>query len=146
MHTEADINWSNIDNYMGTVWTNSTLYPEYGSTPSLVTLFTGSPKDIFVRADLIDFAEEFDYLRDLSQELAEIGTTGTIIESEEPLIVTNGEYGNAKNRAIPGVILRGRNPFYNVFNVTSEKWNSYENILFDVPYDSYVIININGIE
>ena len=32
----------------------------------------------------------------------------------------------------------------NVFTVDSGTWNSAKTIAFDVPYDSYIIINITG--
>lgn len=104
---------------------------------------SGTINDVFVRANLIDFEEEFKYLRKVSANLASMENTGTIIESEETNIVTNDLNGN-KNYAIQGTVFKGSNPFYNIFNLTAESWNSYENIIFDVPYDSYVIINIEG--
>ena len=38
----------------------------------------------------------------------------------------------------------GKNPFVNVFSIDSNTWSSIRGVVFDVPYDSYIIVNITG--
>ena len=40
--------------------------------------------------------------------------------------------------------LDGSDPYLNVFTINSSDWNNLSDIVMDVPYDSYVVFNIEG--
>lgn len=111
-----------------------------------------------VVSDLIDFDAEFTYLQNKSEELKNTASNGT---------VTEGYIMGRRKNLVKAAIFKG-NSQVNVFNLTVEQFNNlcnynyvthqyhlyYEddempfqennNIVFDVPKDSYIIVNIIG--
>lgn len=116
--------------------------------------YWGEEKDRFFYSQLIDFDEEYDKLVDLSKELVERGkTSGTTVEIKslvydippipgfEDTDWGKGGVSSPENY----LVFTGTNEKYNIFNVTYEQLkNDATNIIFNVPVDSYIIINVEG--
>ena len=116
--------------------------------------FTDSQLNQIVATNLIDFDEEFTWLQNKSNELANTEANGEIIYGYLLKDTTSiSEYTvNALTEKYKTVILRGNNDV-NIFNFTVDEFNTMcdanvsknnNNIIFDIPKDSKVIINIIG--
>ena len=105
-----------------------------------------------------DFDKEFDLLQKQSNYIANLPANGTIIKSGTGFSVTNssgGLFSTSKERNV--VIFKGTNKKMNIFTMTVDEYNNMfsnsssgtlgseaDTIFFDVPYGSYIIVNITG--
>ena len=106
--------------------------------------YTAEELETFVQADAINFSSEFQYLRQVSNDLKNYdsmsGYTYGGISTKGNANPIGQMYHNSKNVCI----FKGSNPYINVFSVSNAGWSSINDIVFDVPYGSYVIVNITG--
>ena len=118
--------------------------------------FSKAQRDQIVAANLIDFKEEFEFLQSQSDYLNGLEVNGKIIKYECYSFTDHLVYGNRMRTA---TICRGTDEKINVFKMTVDEYNelfdggkgriyggntSIGNIFFDVPKDSYIVINIVG--
>lgn len=105
--------------------------------------YTDQYKNI-VSTDLINFEDEFEFLRNKSSELASQQPNGQI--SIEKAIYTDIPEGPYMNGACDVVVLSG-NSDTNIFTMTADEYASQyirKPFILDVPEDSKTIINITG--
>ena len=104
----------------------------------------------FVQSNAIDFDDEFEYLRGISTEIKSYSPTGSVSNRactmtssfDNATPYTSLLYGEKFGEHI--TFFSGRDKFVNIFTVSASQWNGYETIVFDVPYNSYVIVNVTG--
>lgn len=114
--------------------------------------------DKFISADLIDFNEEFKWLKQQSQKLIDVSGQGGIIEQKSMTYSTNiGNPSNTKESTQKVIVLTGTKKNCNLFNFTVDEFNEIfgsgyaesdkldsDDVIFNVPEGSSIIINITG--
>lgn len=99
-------------------------------------------------SNLIDFDEEYERLKSKSNEIKNYETNGTYITNS--YVVTDDRLsGSAVDFAKEAVVLHGSDKELNIFSIPISEFNTTwygRPIVFDVPVDSGVIINLTGNE
>ncbi len=135
----------------------------YSSSATKMNLdsYSDDKKQHFVEADLIDFKSEFERLREYSRELAGRRTTGGLISNSDPknidyVIVGNigtdlgstyNEWNYKTHKAyVQANVFWGNNEDENIFTISVDELEriSSNALVFDVPYNSKVILNVTG--
>ena len=118
----------------------------YSSSATNMNLdrYTDEEKQHFVEADLINFSEEFERLREYS-----INLTNEEMNSELTNGMIAGNLGRYTGDLLAGgvntadaIIFKGNDQICNSFYI--DKIPRYKSIVLDVPYGSKVILNSNG--
>lgn len=98
--------------------------------------FTTSQQNQIVAADLIDFDEEFEFLQNQSNYLASLEPNGTVL---------NG--ATTDTNVSRAIVFKGNDKNLNIFELNVSEFNDFisgYDIYFDVPENSYIIVNITG--
>lgn len=100
----------------------------------------------FVQANAIDFNSEFEFLNNLSTNELVSKKNGNWYKDAPYTFSTVSSISPFNQQAayVPATSFIGSDKFVNIFNIDADTWNSINDIILDVPYDSYIIINITG--
>lgn len=106
--------------------------------------------DQFIQANLFKFADEFEYLEEQGKKLVDLSK----VEEFKSQEISQGKIIiNSEGKKLDSIIFKGNNKRLNIFNLSVSEFNTlFKNkgekraLTFDVPYGSYIVINITGEE
>lgn len=150
--------------YNGYVWDSTPKKVAVGTNATNMTWsnYSTYQQSLIVASDLINFDNEFNYLKAVSEALK--NPNGVVYEKAQsisnqyaPTLGRDGGYSSVGSLTKRALVFKGTNKKINVFSIDVNNFNNFAkyadgysgkytggDIIFDVPEGSYVVVNVVG--